>query len=153
MEQQPLAERVSQQIQRALKTKDEATLRALRAIKAAIQLALTAPQAAPQLTYEQEIKLLQQLIKQRREAFETYQKAGRNDLAQKEAEEIAVIEQFLPPQLSEPQVRSIVQQIITELGASGLKDMGKVMGEASRRLAGSADNKLVAAVAKELLTS
>ncbi len=152
MERQPLADKVSQHIQQALKTKDEATLRALRAIKAAIQIALTAPQAAPQLTSEQEIRLLQQLIKQRREALDTYQKAGRNDLAQKEAEEIAVIEQFLPPQLDESQIRSLVQQIITELGATGLKDMGKVMSEASRRFAGSADNKLVAAVAKELLT-
>ena len=118
----------------AMKAKDEKTLRGLRAIKAAIILAKTAEGAGGKLTEADEAKLLQKLIKQRKESLEIYQKQDRQDLAQKESEEIAVIEQFLPKQLSPDELKKIIAGIIQETGASSPADMGKVMGINSSRV-------------------
>jgi uncharacterized protein YqeY len=135
----------------AMKAKDEKTLRGLRAIKAAIILAKTAEGAGGKLTETDEAKLLQKLIKQRKESLEIYQQQNRQDLAQKESEEIAVIEQFLPKQLSPDELKKIIAGIIQETGASSPADMGKVMGIANKQLAGKADGKTISTVVKELL--
>jgi len=136
----------------AMKSKDEKTLRGLRAIKAAIILAKTAEGAGGKLTEGDEVKLLQKLIKQRKDSLEIYQQQNRQDLAQKELEEIAVIEQFLPKQLSADELKTIIAGIIKETGASSPADMGKVMGAANKQLAGQADGKTISTVVKELLS-
>ncbi|MEO6962374.1 MAG: GatB/YqeY domain-containing protein [Puia sp.] len=131
--------------------KDEKALRSLRAIKAAIILAKTAEGAAGEIKEEDEIRLLQKLIKQRKDSLEIYQSQQRKDLAQKEEEEIVIIEKFLPKQLSGDELKSILQKIIAETGASSPADMGKVMGAASKQLAGKADGKSISTAVKELL--
>jgi uncharacterized protein YqeY len=135
----------------AMKAKDEALLRGLRAIKAEIIKAKTEPGANGQVSAEQEQKLLQKLVKQRKDSLDIYQQQNRADLAQKEIEEIAVIEKFLPTQLSQDELDAAVSAIITETGASSPADMGKVMGVASKQLAGKADGKAIAATVKALL--
>jgi len=135
----------------AMKSKDEATLRGLRAIKAAIILAKTAEGAGGKLSEADEVKLLQKLVKQRKDSLEIYQKQDRKDLAQKELEEIQVIEQFLPKQLSGEELKKIIAEIIQQTGASSPADMGKVMGVANKQLAGKADGKSISIVVKELL--
>lgn len=135
----------------AMKAKDEKNLRSLRAIKAAIILAKTAEGAGGRLKEEDEVKLLQKLIKQRKDSLEIYQKQERKDLAQKEQEEIEVIEQFLPKQLSKDEIKKAVSGIIQQTGASSPADMGKVMGIATKQLAGKADGKSISEVVKELL--
>ncbi len=137
----------------AMKNKDEALLRGLRAIKAEIIKAKTEPGANGEISADGEMKLLQKLVKQRKDSLTIFQEQNRADLAQKEAEEIAVIEKFLPAQMSEEEVKAAVEAIIKELGAAGPQDLGKVMGVASKQLAGKADGKLIAAVAKNALTS
>jgi len=135
----------------AMKSKNEATLRGLRAIKAAIILAKTAEGAGGKLSEADEVKLLQKLVKQRKDSLEIYQKQDRKDLAQKELEEIEVIEQFLPKQLSGEELKRIIAEIIQQTGASSPADMGKVMGVANKQLAGKADGKSISIVVKELL--
>jgi len=135
----------------AMKSKNEATLRGLRAIKAAIILAKTAEGAGGKLSEADEVKLLQKLVKQRKDSLEIYQKQDRKDLAQKELEEIEVIEQFLPKQLSGEELKKIIAEIIQQTGASSPADMGKVMGVANKQLAGKADGKSISIVVKELL--
>ncbi|MEY4459645.1 MAG: hypothetical protein RIT38_865 [Bacteroidota bacterium] len=137
----------------AMKNKDEALLRGLRAIKAEIIKAKTEPGANGEISADGEMKLLQKLVKQRKDSLTIFQEQNRADLAQKEAEEIAVIEKFLPAQMSEEEVKAAVEAIVKELGAAGPQDLGKVMGVASKQLAGKADGKLIAAVAKNALTS
>lgn len=136
----------------AMKAKDEALLRGLRAIKAEIIKAKTEPGANGQINEEQEQKLLQKLVKQRRDSLEIYQQQNRADLAQKELEEIAVIEKFLPKQLSQEELESAIAVIISETGAASLADLGKVMGVASKQLAGKAEGKTIAATVKALLS-
>ena len=137
----------------AMLSKNEAALRGLRAIKSAIILAKTAEGAGKgELTEEQEIAMLQKLLKQRKDSIAIFEQQGRADLAQKEKDEVAVIEKFLPQQLSADELKAIVQKIIAETGASGIKDMGKVMGMATKQLAGKADNKAVSEVVKGLLS-
>ena len=136
----------------AMKNKDEALLRGLRAIKAEIIKAKTEPGANGAISTDAELKLLQKLVKQRKDSYAIFQEQQRADLAQKEAEEIAVIEKFLPVQMSEEEVKIAVAAIVNELGANGPQDLGKVMGVASKQLAGKADGKLIAAVAKNALT-
>ena len=136
----------------AMKSKDEKALRALRAIKAAILLAKTSEGSGGQLKEEDEVKLLQKLVKQRKDSLEIFQQQSRTDLAQKEQEEIVVIEQFLPKQLSAEELKAIVAKIIADTGASSPADMGKVMGVASKQLAGQADGKTISGVVKELLS-
>jgi uncharacterized protein len=148
----PLEENIMAQMKDAMKSKDEKSLRALRAIKAAIILAKTSEGAGGVLKEEDEVKLLQKLIKQRKDSLEIYQQQNRADLAQKEQEEITVIEQFLPKQLSPEELREAVSRIIAETGASSPADMGKVMGAATKQLAGKADGKSISAVVKELLS-
>ncbi|MDE3235043.1 MAG: GatB/YqeY domain-containing protein [Bacteroidota bacterium] len=135
----------------AMKAKDEATLRGLRAIKAEIIKAKTEPGANGQISEDGELKLLQKLVKQRKDSLEIYTQQNRPDLAQKEQEEIAVIEKFLPKQLSEVELKEAVAGIISAVGASSPADMGKVMGAATKQLAGKADGKAISAVVKELL--
>jgi uncharacterized protein YqeY len=137
----------------AMKNKDEALLRGLRAIKAEIIKAKTEPGANGAITEDGEMKLLQKLVKQRKDSLIIFQEQNRADLAEKEAEEIAVIEKFLPVQMTEDEVKAAVEAIVRELGAAGPQDLGKVMGVASKQLAGKADGKLIATVAKNTLTN
>ena len=136
----------------AMKAKNEGVLRALRAIKAEIIKAKTEPGAGGEIDETTEQKFLQKMMKQRRDSLEIFDKQGREDLAAKEREEMAVIEKFLPKQLGEEELRSIVEKIITEVGASSPADMGKVMGVASKQLAGQADGKTISNIVKELLS-
>jgi len=135
----------------AMKSKNEASLRALRAIKAEIIKAKTDPGAAGEVSEEKEIGLLQKMMKQRKDSLEIYQQQNREDLAKKELEEIAVIEKYLPQQLTGDELKAQLQQIISDTGASSPADMGKVMGAATKKLAGRADGKTISAMVKELL--
>jgi hypothetical protein len=137
----------------AMKNKDEALLRGLRAIKAEIIKAKTEPGANGEISADTEMKLLQKLVKQRKDSLTIFEQQGRADLASKESEEIAVIEKFLPAQMSESEVKAALQAIIAQVGAAGPQDLGKVMGVASKQLAGKADGKMIAAITKELLTT
>lgn len=137
----------------AMKNKDEALLRGLRAIKAEIIKVKTEPGANGTISEDAEMKLLQKLVKQRKDSLTIFQEQNRADLAQKEAEEIAVIEKFLPTQMSEDEVKAAVEAIVKELGAAGPQDLGKVMGVASKQLAGKADGKLIASAAKNALSN
>jgi hypothetical protein len=149
---EPLEERVMQDLKLAMKVKDDAALRGIRAIKAAILLAKTDGSGKP-IDKEREIQILQKLVKQRRESLEIYEKQNREDLAAVEREEIEVIEKYLPQQLSEAELETELRQIIAETGATSAKDLGKVMGAASKRFAGRADGKMISAVTKRLLES
>lgn len=146
-----LETQIMAQMKDAMKAKDEAGLRGLRAIKAAILLAKTSG-GSGELTADDEIKLLQKLVKQRKDSLDIYQQQNRADLAQKEEEEIAIIEKFLPKQLDAAELKTIIAGIIAETGASSAADMGKVMGAANKQLAGQADGKTISAVVKELLS-
>ena len=136
----------------AMKAKDEGTLRGLRAIKTEIIKAKTEPGAGGVVTADGELKLLQKLVKQRKDSLEIYVQQNRADLATKESEEIAVIEKFLPQQLSEEALKAVIAEIIATVGANSPADMGKVMGVASKQLAGKAEGKAISAVVKELLS-
>jgi uncharacterized protein YqeY len=146
-----LEQKIMADLKTAMLAKDEAGLRSLRAIKASIILAKTAEGANGELKEEDETKMLQKLIKQRKDSLEIYEKQNREDLAKKERDEIAVIEKFLPKQLGADELKVIIEKIIAETGASSLADMGKVMGAATKQLAGHADGKTISAVVKELL--
>jgi uncharacterized protein YqeY len=146
-----LEQKVMADLKTAMLAKDEKSLRALRAIKSAIIIAKTSEGAHGEIKEEDEIKLLQKLVKQRRDSLEIYEKQNREDLAEKEKEEIAVIEKFLPKQMDETELKEIIAKIITETGASSPTDMGKVMGVANKQLAGKADGKKIAGIVKELL--
>jgi uncharacterized protein len=146
-----LEQKVMADMKDAMKAKDEAGLRGLRAIKAAIIIAKTAEGAGGELKEEDEVKLLQKLVKQRKDSLEIYEKQHREDLAIKEREEIAVIEKFMPTQLDPAALKLVLQKIITDSGASSIADMGKIMGIASKQLAGQADGKTIGALVKELL--
>jgi hypothetical protein len=146
-----LEQKIMEQMKDAMKAKNEAALRGLRAIKAEIIKAKTEPGANGAVSEEGEIKLLQKMVKQRRDSLDIYQQQNRTDLAQKEQEEIAVIEQFLPAQLDEAALKAELQAIIAETGATSAADMGKVMGAATKKLAGRADGKAISAAVKELL--
>jgi len=147
-----LETKVMDLMKEAMKAKDEALLRGVRAIKAAIIIAKTSEGAGGVLKEEDEIKLLQKLVKQRKDSLEIYQKQNRPDLAVKEEEEIAVINRFLPKQLEGAELEAIIKQIMTETGATGPADMGKLMGAANKQLAGQADGKSISAVVKALLS-
>lgn len=147
----PLEEKIMTDLKTAMLAKDEKSLRSLRAIKASIINAKTAEGAGGILKEEDEIKLLQKLVKQRKDSLEIFEKQNREDLAQKEREEIEVIEKFLPKQLSPEELKNIITEIIKETGASSAADMGKVMGAANKQLAGKADGKAIAAMVKDVL--
>lgn len=146
-----LEQRVMDQMKDAMKSKNEAALRGLRAIKAAIIIAKTAEGAGGELKTEDETKLVQKLVKQRKDSLEIYQKQNRADLAKTEQEEIAVLEKFLPEQMSDEELRSQIIVLISALGASSTADMGKVMGAATKQFAGKADGKAISATVKDLL--
>lgn len=148
-----LEQKIMGELKTAMLAKDEKALRSLRAIKAAILLAKTSEGAGGELKEDDEIKLLQKLIKQRKDSLDIFQQQNRADLARKEQEEIEVIGKFLPKQLSADELKAEVAAIITEVGASSPADMGKVMGAATKKLAGKADGKTISALVKELLTA
>jgi uncharacterized protein len=135
----------------AMRAKDEKALRSLRAIKAALIVAKTSEGAGGEISPEEEMKILQKLVKQRKDSLEIFQQQNRADLAQKEEEEIEIIEKFLPKQLSPEALREALNKIVIETGASSMADMGKVMGIATQQLAGQADGKAINAVVRELL--
>jgi uncharacterized protein YqeY len=147
-----LEQQIMAEMKDAMKSKNEPVLRGLRAIKAEIIKAKTEPGANGEISADGEMKLLQKLVKQRRDSLDIYEKQNRPDLAQKEKEEIEVIEKFLPKQLSAEELKAEVQKIISETGASSPADMGKVMGAATKQLAGKTDGKAISAMVKELLS-
>lgn len=147
-----LEQNINGAIKTAMLAKAEAELRALRAIKAAVLLAKTAEGGGGELTEADELKLLQKLAKQRKDSLDIFRQQNREDLAKKEEEELAVIERYLPKQMDEAEIRAVLTDIIASTGASSPADMGKVMGVATKQLAGKADGKVISALVKELLT-
>jgi uncharacterized protein YqeY len=148
-----LEKNIMTELKTAMLNKDEVALRSLRAIKAAILVAKTAEGAPAEMDEAAEIKLLQKMVKQRKDALEIFQQQNRPELAAKEAEEIAVIERFLPKPLTEEELRVGLKQILAEVGASGPADMGKVMGAANKAFSGKVDGKTLSALVKEMLST
>lgn len=149
----PLEEKIMAEMKEAMKARNEAALRGLRAIKAEIIKAKTEPGANGQVSVEAESKLLQKMMKQRRDSLDIFKQQNRADLAAKEEEEMAVIEKFLPKQLDEATLKAAVEAIIAETGAKGPADLGRVMGIASKKLAGQADGKAISTLVKTLLNN
>jgi uncharacterized protein len=147
-----LEQKIMTELKAAMLAKDEAALRSLRAVKAAILLAKTSEGGSGELKEEDEVKLLQKLVKSRKDSLEIFQQQKRDDLAKKEEEEIAVIEKFLPKQMTPDEIKAELIRIIASTGASSPADMGKVMGVATKQLAGKADGKTISALVKELLS-
>ena len=147
-----LEQKIMAEMKEAMKSKEEGTLRGLRAIKAEIIKAKTEPGAGGEISSDKEISLLQKMMKQCRDSLEIYQQQNRADLAQKEEEEMAVISRFLPQQMSEEEIRNELKALMDETGASSPADMGKLMGLATKKLAGRADGKTIAAQVKVLLS-
>jgi uncharacterized protein YqeY len=146
-----LEERIQEEMKIAMRAKDKARLEALRGIKSAILLAKTEKGAQSALAEGDEIKLLQRLLKQRKDSAAIYHEQNREDLANEEELQAEVIQSFLPEPLSEEELQTLIAQLIQDLGASGPQDMGKVMGAANAAVAGRAEGKLVAATVKKLL--
>jgi uncharacterized protein YqeY len=148
-----LEQTINADIKTAMLAKDANALTSLRAVKAAILLAKTAEGAKEELSADDEIKIVQKLVKQRKDSLEIFEQQNRPDLAEKERQEIAVIEKYLPAQLSPEELKAELQKIIAETGASSPADMGKVMGAASKALSGKAEGKAISTMVKELLAS
>jgi uncharacterized protein YqeY len=146
-----LETQVMQDLKEAMKSKDQAALRTVRAIKAAILLFKT-DGSGKELDAESEIKIIQKLLKQRQDSLDIYEKQGREDLAVTEREEIEVLMRYLPKQLSESELESAIKEMIQETGATSIKEMGKVIGLANQKLAGQAEGKAIAAMVKSLLS-
>ncbi len=146
-----LEQRIMPDLKAAMKSKDQAALRSIRAIKAALLLAKT-DGSGQEMDDQKEIKLLQKLVKQRQDSYAIFSKEGRTELAQTEMEEIDIIKKYLPEQMGEGELKSFIQDIISQTGASSMKDMGKVMGTASSQLAGKADGKTISNIVKQLLS-
>ena len=146
-----LSTQIMDEMKTAMRAKDTIALEALRAIKSEILLAQTATGSKEEITEADEIKILQKLVKMRRDSYEIFTTQNRPDLADPELAQIAVIEKFLPTQLSESEVETIVAKIITETGASGIASMGKVMGLASAQIGGQAEGKTISSIVKKLL--
>ncbi|MBL7889035.1 MAG: GatB/YqeY domain-containing protein [Bacteroidia bacterium] len=144
-----LEEKINADIKAAMLAKESAKLEALRAVKSAILLLKTSPEG---YTDETELKALQKMVKQRKETADVYNGQGRADLAEVELAQAAIIEVYLPKQMSEAEIKSEVEKIIASVGASSPADMGKVMGAATKALAGKADGKIVSTIVKELLS-
>jgi len=142
---------INDDIKAAMLARDKQKLEALRAVKSAILLAKTDKGGAGEIEEDAEMKILQKLVKQRRESAEIYKQQGRAALAEEEIFQLAIIEKYLPAQMSEEDVKKIIKEIIAETGAASIKDMGRVMGIATKKLAGQADNKLISGLVKELL--
>lgn len=148
-----LEQNIMTDLKTAMLAKDEKSLRSLRAIKAAIINLKTSEGFSGEIKEEDEIRMLQKLIKQRKESLDIFEKQSRNDLAEKEREEIDVIGKFLPKQVSTEELKKVIASIIEETGAVSQADMGKVMGMANRQLGGKADGKTIAAIVKEILAA
>ena len=146
-----LTDQINNDLKEAMKAKDKETLTALRAIKSQLLLAAT-DKGGGESSEDAGIKMLQKLVKQRKESAELYKTQGRNDLADPELAEAAIIEKYLPKQLSAEELKPILQAIIDKVGASGPQDMGKVMGAASKELGGKADGKTISTLVKQLLS-
>jgi uncharacterized protein YqeY len=146
-----LETKIMGEMKEAMKAKNEAVLRSLRAIKAEIIKAKTEPGAGGEIDEATELKFLQKMMKQRKDSLDIFEKQGREDLAVKEREEMEVIQRFLPQPLSEEDIKAVVAKIIVETAASSAADMGKVMGLASKQLAGAADGKTISAIVKTML--
>ncbi|MCX6305303.1 MAG: GatB/YqeY domain-containing protein [Bacteroidetes bacterium] len=145
--------KINGDIKTAMLARDAEKLEALRAIKAALLLEKAREGATGEIGDEVELKILQKLVKQRRESADIYSQANRQDLAKKELYDASVIETYLPRQMSEAEVTEIIKKIVAETGATSVKDMGKVMGAAAKELAGKADNKMISVIVKSLLTT
>ena len=139
-------------LKEAMKSKNQTALTALRAVKSAILLHKTQKSSNGELSQEDEMKLLQKLVKQRKDSADIYKGQGRNDLADPELKEAELIQQFLPKALSEDEVKDVVKSVIVEIGADGMKDMGKVMGISTKKLIGKADGKQISIIVKEFLS-
>ena len=148
-----LQAKVMEEMKTAMKAKDTVALESLRAIKSAILLAKTEKGGGDELSEADEIKLVQKLVKQRKDSAAIFTEQGRDDLAAPELAQVAVIEKFLPEQLSEEEIEKVVVQTIDSIGASGMKDMGKVMGIVSKELAGQADGKTISTIVKSKLAT
>ena len=142
---------LNDELKAAMRAKDSLKLEALRAIKSAVLLAKTATAGDVDLTEEEEIKLLQKLVKQRKDSAVIFKEQNRDDLATPEEAQAEVIAQFLPEQLSQQEIEQIVDEIVAKTGAQGMKDMGKVMGMASKEMAGKADGKTISTIVKQKL--
>jgi uncharacterized protein YqeY len=151
LENMTLTERINNDIKDAMRAKDQARLTALRAIKAQLLLAATAQAGGGDTSEEEGVKILQKLVKQRKDSAAIYTDQGRAELAAPELAEAAIIEEYMPKQLSEDELKPIIAAIIAKVGASGPSDMGKVMGVASKELAGKADGKAISSMVKTLL--
>jgi uncharacterized protein len=146
-----LSTQIMDEIKDAMRAKNTIALEALRAIKSEILLAQTATGSKEEITEADEIKIVQRLVKMRKDSAEIFTKQNRPDLAEPELAQIAIIEKFLPAQLSEDEIESVIAKIITETGASGIASMGKVMGLASAQIGGQAEGKTISAIVKKLL--
>ncbi|MBP9186357.1 MAG: GatB/YqeY domain-containing protein [Bacteroidia bacterium] len=146
-----LQQQINTDIITAMKAKDEAALRTLRALKAALMIAATAEGAKDTIEDDAAIKIFQKLAKQRKESMDIFISNGRDELAKTEQEELTVIEKYLPKQMSEDEIKGILQDLITQAGASGPGDFAKVMPLAMKSLAGKADGKIISALLKQLL--
>ena len=146
-----LSTQIMDEMKTAMRAKDTVALEALRAIKSEILLAQTATGSKEEITEADEIKILQKLVKMRKDSYEIFTTQNRSDLAEPELAQIAVIEKFLPAQLSEAEVEAIIAKIISETGASGIASMGKVMGLASAQIGGQAEGKTISSIVKKLL--
>ncbi|MFC4690350.1 GatB/YqeY domain-containing protein [Dokdonia genika] len=147
-----LSKDVMTALKEAMKAKDQNALTSLRAIKSAILLAQTESGAKEEITEEQELKLLQKLVKQRKDSATIFNEQGRADLAEPELAQAEVIAQFLPEQLGEDDIAKVVDEVIATTGAQGMKDMGKVMGQVNGKLAGKADGKTISTIVKSRLS-
>lgn len=147
-----LTDQINNDLKTAMKAKDRVQLESLRAIKSALLMAAT-EKGAGESSEEAELKMLQKLVKQRKDAADIFKEQGREDLAAPELEQVAIIEAYLPAQLSEVEIKAEVESIIAETGASSMADMGKVMGMANQRMAGKADGKLIAQFVKSTLSA
>ena len=146
-----LTNKISDSIKNAMKSKDSISLESLRAIKSSLLLAKTQKGASNDLSESEEIKILQKLVKQRKESAEIYMSKNRNDLAETELRQAKIIEKFLPDQLEINEIERIISDLIVEIDADGMKDMGKVMGLATKKLSGKADGKTISNIVRSKL--
>jgi uncharacterized protein YqeY len=144
--------KITTALKEAMKSKNKMALTALRAVKSAILLHKTQKSSVGEFSNEDEMKILQKLVKQRKDSAAIYTSEGRNDLADPELKEAELIQQFLPKALSEAEVKEVVKSIIDEIGAEGMKDMGKVMGLSTKKLMGKADGKMISTIVREFLS-
>lgn len=146
-----LTETINQEIKKAMLAREKDKLEALRSVKTAFTLARTEKSGEHELSEDEEIKIIQKLVKQRKDSADIYKEQGRDELYEKEIMEMNVIKVFMPAQMEEAEVRQYLEGLIRELGAASMKDMGRVMGTASKALAGKADGKLISTIVRELL--